>query len=32
LRESSNEVIYIPTEAGIPITESARFKKFEEAK
>ena len=25
LRESSNEVIYIPTEAGIPITESARF-------
>ena len=27
LRESSNEVIYIPTEAGIPITESARFKK-----
>ena len=32
LRESSNEVIYIPTEAGIPITESARFKKNEEAK
>ena len=27
LRESNNEVIYIPTEAGIPITESARFKK-----
>ena len=27
LRESSNEVIYIPTEAGIPITESSRFKK-----
>ena len=27
LRESSNEVIYIPTEAGIPITESAQFKK-----
>lgn len=27
LRESSNEVIYIPTEAGIPITESTRFKK-----
>lgn len=27
LRESSNEVIYVPTEAGIPITESARFKK-----
>lgn len=27
LRESSNEVIYIPTEAGIPITESQRFKK-----
>ncbi|MBR1729102.1 MAG: hypothetical protein IJ728_06205 [Selenomonadaceae bacterium] len=25
LRESSNEVIYIPTEAGIPITESTRF-------
>ena len=25
LRESHNEVIYIPTEAGIPITESARF-------
>ena len=25
LRESNNEVIYIPTEAGIPITESARF-------
>lgn len=32
LRESNNEVIYIPTEAGIPITESARFKKHEEAK
>ena len=27
LKESHNEVIYIPTEAGIPITESARFKK-----
>ena len=27
LRESNNEVIYIPTEAGIPITESTRFKK-----
>lgn len=27
LKESQNEVIYIPTEAGIPITESARFKK-----
>lgn len=26
LRESKNEVIYIPTEAGIPITESQRFK------
>lgn len=25
LKESHNEVIYIPTEAGIPITESARF-------
>lgn len=25
LRESSSDVIYIPTEAGIPITESARF-------
>ena len=25
LRESSNEIIYIPTEAGIPITESTRF-------
>lgn len=25
LRESNNEIIYIPTEAGIPITESARF-------
>ena len=25
LKESNNEVIYIPTEAGIPITESARF-------
>ena len=25
LRESNNEVIYIPTEAGIPITESTRF-------
>ena len=25
LRESSNEVIYIPTEAGIPNTESTRF-------
>ena len=25
LRESSNEVIYIPTEACIPITESTRF-------
>lgn len=26
LKESKNEIIYIPTEAGIPITESARFK------
>lgn len=26
LKESQNEVIYIPTEAGIPITESVRFK------
>ena len=25
LRESKNDVIYIPTEAGIPITESTRF-------
>ena len=25
LKESKNDVIYIPTEAGIPITESARF-------
>ena len=25
LKESNNDVIYIPTEAGIPITESARF-------
>ena len=25
LRESKNDVIYIPTEAGIPITESSRF-------
>ena len=30
LRESSNEVIYIPTEAGIPITESTRFFKRNE--
>lgn len=27
LKESKNEVIYIPTEAGIPITESMRFKR-----
>ncbi|MBR0288980.1 MAG: hypothetical protein IJQ82_08385 [Selenomonadaceae bacterium] len=27
LRESNNEIIYIPTEAGIPITESMRFLK-----
>lgn len=27
LRESDSDVIYIPTEAGIPITESARFVK-----
>ena len=27
LKESQNEVIYIPTEAGIPITESARIRK-----
>lgn len=26
LKESQNEVIYIPTEAGIPITEAKRFK------
>ena len=25
LRESKDQVIYVPTEAGIPITESARF-------
>lgn len=25
LKESKDQVIYIPTEAGIPITESARF-------
>ena len=25
LRESNNEIIYIPTEAGIPITESQRL-------
>lgn len=25
LRESNSDVIYIPTEAGIPITESVRF-------
>lgn len=25
LRESKSDVIYVPTEAGIPITESARF-------
>lgn len=25
IRESSSDVIYIPTEAGIPITESSRF-------
>lgn len=29
LKESKDEVIYIPTEAGIPITESARFFKKE---
>lgn len=27
LKESKGEVIYVPTEAGIPITESARFLK-----
>lgn len=27
LKESKDQVIYIPTEAGIPITESARFLK-----
>ena len=25
LKESKDQVIYIPTEAGVPITESARF-------
>lgn len=32
IKESSNDVIYVPTEAGIPITESARFFKKEELK
>lgn len=32
LKESENDVIYIPTEAGIPITESARFFKSQTAK
>lgn len=27
LKESKDQVIYIPTEAGVPITESARFMK-----
>ena len=27
LKESKNQVIYIPTEAVIPVTESARFLK-----
>lgn len=29
LRETTNAVVYVPTEAGIPITESARFFKKE---
>ena len=32
LRETDSEVIYIPTEAGIPITESARFFKKDNGK
>ena len=28
LKESHDQVIYIPTEAGIPVTESARFFKM----
>lgn len=32
LKESKDEVIYIPTEAGIPLTESARFFKKEAAR
>ncbi len=31
LRESSSDVIYIPTEAGIPITESTRFHKIHQS-
>lgn len=31
LRESDSDVIYVPTEAGIPITESARFLKRRES-
>lgn len=27
LKESKDQIIYVPTEAGIPITESARFQK-----
>ena len=29
LRETTNAVVYVPTEAGIPITESTRFLKKE---
>lgn len=32
LRESKSDVIYIPTEAGIPITESQRFHKIDQKK
>ena len=32
LRESKSDVIYIPTEAGIPITESQRFQRIKEQK
>jgi hypothetical protein len=31
LKESKDQVIYIPTEAGIPVTESARFWKNSQA-
>jgi predicted aminopeptidase len=32
LRESKSDVIYIPTEAGIPITESQRFHQIQQRK
>ncbi len=32
LRESKSDVIYIPTEAGIPITESQRFHRIDQKK